>query len=102
MYSPYIRIEGTFPKVTNRLLGGGLRGVRNPWLVAMLILQLFAAMYSSRANAQPEPPASDRITVNLSQGVPNFVGNASLTDPTAALPQSNWWYENNQDSNPTS
>ena len=28
--------------------------------------------------------------------------NAAATDPTAALPQSNWWYENNQDSNPTS
>jgi beta-galactosidase len=105
MYSPYIRIESpslAFPKDTNRLLRGGLYGGRNPWLVPMLILPLFAVMYSSRANAQAEPPASDRITVNLSQGVPNFVGNASLTDPTAALPQSNWWYENNQDSNPTS
>ncbi len=59
-------------------------------------------MDSTRANAQPAPPASDRITINLSQGVPNFVGNAAATDPTAALPQSNWWYENNQDSNPTS
>jgi fibronectin type 3 domain-containing protein len=55
-------------------------------------------MNSIRANAQPEPPASDRITINLSQGVPNFVGDAAATDPTAALPQSNWWYENNQDS----
>jgi hypothetical protein len=34
--------------------------------------------------------------------VPNFVGDVATTDPTAALPQSNWWYENNQDSNPTS
>jgi hypothetical protein len=104
MYSPYIRIEGpslAFPKDTNRLLRSGLHGVRNAWLVPMLILHLFA-IYSSRASAQVEAPASDRITVNLSQGVPNFVGNASLTDPTAALPQSNWWYENNQDSSPTS
>jgi beta-galactosidase len=83
----YIRIEGTL----NRLQP-------NAWLVPMLMMQLFVASSS----AQVKPPASDRITVNLSQGVPNFVGNASLTDPTAALPQSNWWYENNQDSNPTS
>jgi fibronectin type 3 domain-containing protein len=55
-------------------------------------------MNSVRANAQPAPPASNRITINLSQGVPNFVGDAAATDPTAALPQSNWWYENNQDS----
>ncbi|MGA3048850.1 MAG: hypothetical protein ABSD67_19615, partial [Terracidiphilus sp.] len=55
-------------------------------------------MGSAEANAQPAPPASDRITINLSEGVPNFVGNAAATDPSAALPQSNWWYENNQDS----
>ena len=92
MYPRLIRIEGTFSLSSlNRLR-------RNAWLVPMLMIQLFAASSS----AQVEPPASDRITVNLSQGVPNFVGNASLTDPTAALPQSNWWYENNQDSNPTS
>ena len=91
MYPPFVRIEGT-------LIRDRLHGVRFAWLAPML----FAAMYSSRANAQPQPPPSDRITVNLSQGVPSFVGNASLTDPTAALPQSNWWYENNQDSNPTS
>jgi beta-galactosidase len=102
MYSPYIRIEGTLSLSSERHQRGGLRGVRNAWLVPMLILQLFAAMSSRSANAQVQPPASDRITVNLSQGVPNFVGNVSLTDPTAALPQSNWWYENNQDSNPTS
>src|ERR1700733_11040890 len=65
-------------------------------------LLLIGAMGLTKVNAQSAPPASDRITINLSEGVPNFVGNASLTDPTAALPQSNWWYENNQDSNPTS
>ncbi|MGA7891637.1 MAG: DUF4982 domain-containing protein, partial [Candidatus Sulfotelmatobacter sp.] len=63
-----------------------------------MLLLLVAAMGSTRANAQSAPPASDRITINLSEGVPNFVGNAATTDPTAALPQSNWWYENNQDS----
>jgi hypothetical protein len=54
-------------------------------------------MGSIGASAQPAPPASNRITINLSAGVPNFVGNAGATDPNAALPQSNWWYENNQD-----
>ncbi|MGA2651526.1 MAG: malectin domain-containing carbohydrate-binding protein [Terracidiphilus sp.] len=79
-----------------------LRWVCRPWLIVVTILLLISTMNSIRANAQPEPPASDRITINLSQGVPNFVGNTADTDPTAALPQSNWWYENNQDSNPTS
>jgi len=85
MYSKYIRMEGTL-------------SLSSWWLVPMLILHLLAAMYASRANAQPAPPASARITINLSEGVPNFVGNAAATDPSAALPQSNWWYENNQDS----
>jgi len=74
-----------------------LQWVGGQWLVPVLLL-LIAAMVSTRANAQPAPPASDRITINLSQGVPNFVGNAAAADPNAALPQSNWWYENNQDS----
>jgi hypothetical protein len=55
-------------------------------------------MGSIRANGQSAPPASPRITINLSEGVPNFVSNAAATDPNAALPQSNWWYENNEDS----
>jgi beta-galactosidase len=67
-------------------------------LLMLLILVLVAAMGSIGASAQPAPPASNRITINLSEGVPNFVGNAGATDPNAALPQSNWWYENNQDS----
>jgi len=81
---------------------GNLRRVGRSWPVLVMLLLLIEAMGSTRANAQSAPPASDRITINLSEGVPNFVGNAALTDPTAALPQSNWWYENNQDSNPTS
>ena len=67
------------------------------WLLPVLLL-LVSAMDSIRASAQPAPPASSRITINLSQGVPNFVGNAAATDPNAALPESNWWYENNEDS----
>jgi len=64
----------------------------------MMLLLLVASLCSIRASAQPAPPASPRIVINLSQGVPNFVGNAADTDPTAALPQSHWWYENNQNS----
>ena len=62
------------------------------------LLFLIGAMGSIRANGQSAPPASPRITINLSEGVPNFVSNAAATDPNAALPQSNWWYENNEDS----
>jgi len=116
MYHPYIRIQGSFclsslmppsprpafPTVGNRILRGSSHRVSSPWPVPMLIMLLLAAIGSSKANAQPAPPPSSRITINLSQGVPNFVGNVATTDPAAAQPQSHWWYENNQDSTPTS
>ena len=41
------------------------------WLLPVLLL-LVSAMDSIRASAQPAPPASSRITINLSQGVPNY------------------------------
>jgi beta-galactosidase len=84
----------------SRSMFSNFRGVDPEWAVLPLLLLLVTTVTSTRGNAQPAPTASDRITINLSEGVPNFVGNAATTDPTAALPQSNWWYENNQDSTP--
>ena len=66
------------------------------WLVVVTLL--FTALHSIKLNGQSTAPASDRITIDLSQGVPKFVGDAAATTPNAALPQSNWWYENNEDS----
>jgi len=84
--------------LASRSMSDGLQAARRWWPVLVMLLLLVAVMASVGASAQPAPPASNRITINLSQGVPNFVGDAAATDPTAALPQSNWWYENNQDS----
>ena len=112
MYPPYIRIQRPICfrslKPTSLQLEAqpsgsrnkcaNLQGVGGPWTVLLTLLLLVAPMGSTEANAQPAPPTSDRITINLSEGVPSFVGNAAATDPSAALPQSNWWYENNQDS----
>ena len=111
MYPPYIHVESrtcdgipdlpgyqlNSQPVKNRMSTNSPR-VSVPWPLLIMFLLLIVAIGSTRVNAQSSPPASDRITINLSEGVPNFVGNAALTDPTAALPQSNWWYENNQDS----
>jgi beta-galactosidase len=115
MYPPYLPVPGSLylrylnshntnpaPRnATRRHSHHSLSGTGTHRRLLPLLLILIAAMGSAGANAQPVPPPSDRIVVDLSQGVPNFVGNAAATDPTAALPQSNWWYENNQDSNPT-
>ena len=75
--------------------------LRQPRLLLSALVILFAGTFVSVVKAQPAPLASSRTVINLSQGVPNFVANPSATDPSAALPQSNWWYENNQDSTPT-
>jgi hypothetical protein len=112
MYPPYIRIQSTIclrslkpaslqldsQPFGTRCKCGKSQRVSGPWTVPLTLPLIVALMGSAEANAQPAPPASDRITINLSEGVPNFVGNAAATDPSAALPQSNWWYENNQDS----
>ena len=86
------------PSIGNGYRSRSLRRVITLWLALPMVLSLIASIGSTNANAQAVPPTSDRITINLSQGVPNFVGNAAATDPAAAQPQSNWWYENNQDS----
>ena len=82
------------------LINGWRNASEQGILVSALVLMFFV-LFSPRTQAQSAPPASGRIVINLSQGVPNFVANAGATDPSAALPQSNWWYENNQDSTPT-
>ncbi len=81
-----------------RWTDGSVLKSKRQWTVPLVFLFVLAVSGLISTSAQPAPPASNRITINLSQGVPNFVGNAAATDPSAALPQSNWWYENNQDS----
>src|SRR6202034_510096 len=43
------------------------------WTALLMIPLLVAAIGSTRSTAQSAPPASDRITINLSEGVPHFV-----------------------------
>jgi len=77
-----------------------LRTVRNNpqriarrWAVAtmslLLILGLWAGLWPTGARAQA--PASPRLEINLSAGVPQYIGNSGTT---STAPQSQWWYEN--------
>jgi hypothetical protein len=64
-----------------------------------MLLLLFAALCSSEARAQqvePSLPLSQRLSINLSAGVPEYVENAASGSNS---PQSQWWFENTNNSN---
>jgi beta-galactosidase len=80
-------------RFVSRLLKGG--GMQTGFAV---LLFLFAALCSSEARAQqvePSLPLSQRLTVNLASGMPQYISDASTT---SSAPQSQWWYENTRDS----
>jgi len=66
-------------------------------LFAILLLLVVALCPSAARAQQTEPslPVSQRFTINLAAGVPQYLGDAATT---SNLPQSNWWYENTNDS----
>src|ERR1700676_3658510 len=67
------------------------------WWMAMVTL-LVGALYSSGAWAQQVEtslPLSQRFTINLAAGVPQYVANAASA---SNAPQSHWWYENTNNS----
>jgi beta-galactosidase len=76
-----------------RLVSRHLKGSGKPTAIAVLLL-LFAALCSSGARAQqvePSLPLSQRFTINLAGGVPEYIGDASSN---SNAPQSHWWFEN--------
>ncbi len=64
---------------------------RAGFLLTMLLL--FASVPEPGRSQQTEPslPLSQRLTVNLAAGMPQYIGDATST---ANVPQSEWWFEN--------
>ncbi|WP_263366512.1 beta-1,3-glucanase family protein [Edaphobacter bradus] len=63
-----------------------------------MLLLLFAVLCSSEVRAQqvePSLPLSQRLSINLAAGVPEYVGNAASS---SNAPQSQWWFENTNNS----
>lgn len=63
-----------------------------------IYLLFFAALCSIAARAQqvePSLPLSQRFTINLAEGVPEYVGNAASA---SNAPQGQWWFENTRNS----
>src|SRR6202043_1645659 len=78
---------------SERLVSRHSKGSGMPTAIAVLLL-LFAALCSSWARAQqvePSIPLSQRFTINLAGGVPEYIGDASSN---SNAPQSHWWFEN--------
>ena len=66
--------------------------------VCVMLLALLTLVTGRHANAQqvePTLPTSQRQTINLAAGIPQYIGNASST---SNAPQSNWWFENTNNS----
>ncbi|WP_246374150.1 sugar-binding domain-containing protein [Tunturiibacter gelidoferens] len=67
--------------------------------IAAMLLFLFAILSPCLAGAQQQVetslPLSQRFTINLAAGVPEYVGDASST---SNAPQSQWWFENTKNS----
>ncbi|WP_446743421.1 malectin domain-containing carbohydrate-binding protein [Silvibacterium acidisoli] len=51
--------------------------------------------YSQQQQVEPTLPISQRSTINLAAGMPQYIGNAASA---SNAPQSNWWFENTNNS----
>jgi hypothetical protein len=63
--------------------------------VLLALLTLVTVRHANAQQVEPTLPASQRQTINLAAGIPQFIGNASST---SNAPQSNWWFENSNNS----
>jgi len=70
-------------------------GVRTLFVMLITLLALGHARYARSQQVEPTLPISQRQTINLAAGVPQYIGNASST---SNAPQSNWWFENSNNS----
>jgi hypothetical protein len=74
--------------------GNGRGSIRRLVKIAALQMLVLAGLGSGETPAQqvePSLPLSQRMTIDLAAGVPQYVANASST---SNAPQSNWWFQN--------
>ena len=75
----------------------GVTDAGSHFMAAMLILVLavFCSCESRAQQIEPNLPLSQRMTINLAAGVPEYIGNAASGSNT---PQSQWLFENTNNS----
>jgi hypothetical protein len=82
----------------NKCFSGGFVRVGRSFLSVMMALLFVAVLFSGGARAQQletSLPLSQRFTINLAAGVPEYVVDAAST---SNAPQSQWWFENTENS----
>lgn len=88
----------SFQTCKNRHLPSRFESAARPLLSLMMVFFFVATLSSRRSDAQQVEttlPLSQRLTINLSAGVPEYIGNAAST---SNAPQSQWWFENTKNS----
>ncbi|MGA3010127.1 MAG: fibronectin type III domain-containing protein [Terracidiphilus sp.] len=81
-----------------RYMGANLQRVCRLWLSVLMFLPAIVGIGVSGAEAQqvePSLPISQRFTINLAAGVPEYVADATSTSNE---PQSHWWFQNTNNS----
>jgi beta-galactosidase len=61
----------------------------------VVLLALVGSPYAAGQQVEPTLPSSQRYTINLAAGVPQYVANANST---SNAPQNSWWFENTNNS----
>ena len=112
MYSPYIPVQSCVhicnsklqiqacnsQHSNNKLTWRSLRRVGNLWPLLGIFLIAAAIICPKQIGAQqsePTLPISQRDTINLAAGVPEYIANAGSA---SNAPQSQWWFQNTNNS----
>ena len=69
----------------------GATWARTLLMMSLMLLASLSAGYAAAQQVEPTLPTSQRLTINLAAGIPQYIGDASSTSDA---PQSNWWFEN--------
>ena len=72
-----------------------LKGGRMHAAIAMFLLLLFCEGWATAQQVETSLPLSQRLTINLAAGVPEYIADAASGSST---PQSQWWFENTNNS----